>query len=474
MYQLPPDDEPLESLEPIKKKPFVATSSEPSSSFEASYNPHAPVEVNIASEPIPSSKRDSVEAILSAYSKPQPPLRPTLSGLRRDVVSRLDAFSVGSTAEIPTKVFANRPVLPEPEPTEQLEQVRTGLRSHAGCHGGCDHLESTPSNNIELDMPASLDLPLSQIVGNVRTRLPFNLAKFSARYRARDARRTHDAEKRREYNAEVGKMTESDLAGGPVLVAGRKVRKFSSMSSSCSERGMNREMTKQVSKSDFVEMTVVGQFNKAFIITKLDDELFILDQHACDEKFNFETLCRQKHVKLQKLVVPIRLELSPPDVDVVLANMSEFTTRGFRIEEIRDKESISASTSTEASSSTTESNDRSPSTSPSKAPMHRLQLVAHAAKNSSLNVHEQIQEIVEATREGTAAVDKLPSEYKAFATEACRMSIMFGKPLSLGNMRTVVKHMSEMNQPWNCPHGRPTMRHLMSLGRKIPSSTSKR
>jgi DNA mismatch repair protein PMS2 len=26
-----------------------------------------------------------------------------------------------------------------------------------------------------------------------------------------------------------------------------------------------------------------------------------------------------------------------------------------------------------------------------------------------------------------------------------------------------VKCMAEMEHPWNCPHGRPTMRHLMSL-----------
>jgi DNA mismatch repair protein PMS2 len=47
-------------------------------------------------------------------------------------------------------------------------------------------------------------------------------------------------------------------------------------------------------KGDFEKLRVIGQFNKGFIMCTLnnDSDLFILDQHACDEKFNFETLSR--------------------------------------------------------------------------------------------------------------------------------------------------------------------------------------
>ena len=30
-------------------------------------------------------------------------------------------------------------------------------------------------------------------------------------------------------------------------------------------------------------------------------------------------------------------------------------------------------------------------------------------------------------------------------------------------MNSIVEHMSKMEHPWNCPHGRPTMRHLVNL-----------
>ena len=41
---------------------------------------------------------------------------------------------------------------------------------------------------------------------------------------------------------------------------------------------------------------------------------------------------------------------------------------------------------------------------------------------------------------------------------------MVGKVLTMKQMEQVVRHMGEMEKPWNCPHGRPTMRHLAGLG----------
>ncbi len=34
-------------------------------------------------------------------------------------------------------------------------------------------------------------------------------------------------------------------------------------------------------------MQILGQFNLGFIIARLNDDLYILDQHACDEKYRF-------------------------------------------------------------------------------------------------------------------------------------------------------------------------------------------
>ena len=48
-------------------------------------------------------------------------------------------------------------------------------------------------------------------------------------------------------------------------------------------------------------------------------------------------------------------------------------------------------------------------------------------------------------------------------SRACRSSIMVGRPLDAAAMTRVLGGMAALEQPWNCPHGRPTMRHVCVL-----------
>lgn len=60
--------------------------------------------------------------------------------------------------------------------------------------------------------------------------------------------------------------------------------------------------------------------------------------------------------------------------------------------------------------------------------------------------------------------DIKPSSLRAIhASKACRKSIMIGDSLNKNEMKRVVQHLSELSKPWNCPHGRPTLRHLINL-----------
>jgi len=67
-------------------------------------------------------------------------------------------------------------------------------------------------------------------------------------------------------------------------------------------------LSRVVSKDDFGRMDILGQFNRAFVITRLckpadgHDDLFIVDQHAADEKYNFERLQIETRIELQKLI----------------------------------------------------------------------------------------------------------------------------------------------------------------------------
>lgn len=61
------------------------------------------------------------------------------------------------------------------------------------------------------------------------------------------------------------------------------------------------------------------------------------------------------------------------------------------------------------------------------------------------------------------AVIRLPKLLGAFASRACRSAVMIGTALKYKDMSTIVTKLGTIDQPWNCPHGRPTMRHLTDL-----------
>lgn len=49
------------------------------------------------------------------------------------------------------------------------------------------------------------------------------------------------------------------------------------------------------------------------------------------------------------------------------------------------------------------------------------------------------------------------------ASRSCRAAVMIGTSLSLNEMKSIVNNLSSIEQPWNCPHGRPTLRFLADI-----------
>ncbi|KOS39603.1 hypothetical protein ACN38_g9551 [Penicillium nordicum] len=201
-----------------------------------------------------------------------------------------------------------------------------------------------------------------------------------------------------------------------------------------------------VSKNDFAQMRIIGQFNLGFIIAvrpgEDHDELFIIDQHASDEKFNFERLQAETVVQNQRLVRPQRLDLTAVEEEVVLENRAALEKNGFLV-------------------TVDESGDE---------PIgRRCQLVSLPLSKEVVFGVRDLEELIVLLSESISTSDGLsvprPGKVrKMFAMRACRSSIMVGKTLTSRQMERVVQNMGTIDKPWNCPHGRPTMRHLMSLG----------
>ncbi len=92
------------------------------------------------------------------------------------------------------------------------------------------------------------------------------------------------------------------------------------------------ELQTEISKKSFSQMEIIGQFNLGFIIVKLDDDLFIVDQHATDEKYNYETLQKETTLYNQKLVIPQPLELTAVSEMILIDNLEVFEKNGFKFQ----------------------------------------------------------------------------------------------------------------------------------------------
>ncbi len=75
----------------------------------------------------------------------------------------------------------------------------------------------------------------------------------------------------------------------------------------------DREIQRVFQKKEFAIMEIVGQFNLGFILARLAGNLFIIDQHAADEKYNFERLQQITRLNKQPLLQPLRLDVTPAE-----------------------------------------------------------------------------------------------------------------------------------------------------------------
>ncbi|EDW47980.1 mismatch repair endonuclease PMS2 isoform X1 [Drosophila sechellia] len=202
------------------------------------------------------------------------------------------------------------------------------------------------------------------------------------------------------------------------------------------------ELQREIDKEDFARMEIIGQFNLGFIIVKLEDDLFIVDQHATDEKYNFETLQRTTQLEYQRLAVPQNLELTAVNEMVLLNHIDVFEKNGFKFEVDHE----------------------APATK-------KVRLLGKPHSKRWEFGKEDIDELIFMLQDAPEGTICRPSRVRAmFASRACRKSVMIGTALSRNTtMRRLITQMGEIEQPWNCPHGRPTMRHLINITMLIDS-----
>ncbi|CAG2103946.1 unnamed protein product [Medioppia subpectinata] len=221
--------------------------------------------------------------------------------------------------------------------------------------------------------------------------------------------------------------------------------RFSAQIKSSQNDRAEQELHHELKKTSFDEMQIIGQFNNGFIVTRLVGDLFIVDQHATNERYNYERLLTTTTVNTQNLVVPMALELSASSEQVVIDHMQTFRRLGF---------GLVVNDAAEAG--------------------HRLHVSALPTTGDWMATKEDIDEIVGLIIETPIELltdYKLNGFKKVIASRACRSSVMIGDSLNTSQMKTIVSQMSGCENPWHCAHNRPTIRHLANLD-KLSSLSS--
>ena len=240
-------------------------------------------------------------------------------------------------------------------------------------------------------------------------------------------------------------------------------------------RSAEEHLSLSVSKSDFDQMLIIGQFNLGFIValrplssSATSDELFIIDQHASDEKYNFERLQRTTVVQNQRLVHPLSLELTAIDEETILEHPGTLIRNGFLVTVDTEAEDIPMGRRTKLLGLPI-----SREVTFTLADLEELLVLLrewHGAPTRTQDVHaapitafDALRRVESKSKDGVE-IPRPSKVRKMFAMRACRGSIMIGRTLTHSQMQRIVRHLGGLDKPWNCPHGRPTMRHLAGLG----------
>ena len=199
--------------------------------------------------------------------------------------------------------------------------------------------------------------------------------------------------------------------------------------SSYSFSTMEPELGARKPNPTFPLLEPLGQVYQTYIIARGMAGLFLIDQHAAHERIVYEELLKGGAVPgdRQNLLVPLTLELSYNEWEILRQNIGLFRELGFGIEEFGSQGAIVHSV-------------------PAVIPKGREKEILLAVLGDLDTGWEgkSFQELKESLS----------------LSLACHSAIRAAKVLSPEEMGALIQQLGSTKQPFTCPHGRPTIIHL--------------
>lgn len=169
----------------------------------------------------------------------------------------------------------------------------------------------------------------------------------------------------------------------------------------------------------------IGNLFDTYIIIQMKDKMYFVDQHAAHERYLFEQIKEAYYAKdrqTQMLLIPLLIGLSTKEMNIVRENISMFEDAGFILEEFGEN-------------------------------TYKISGVPNVGYNID---HKSMFKDIITELSTTEKTERQQKEHRFLATLACKAAVKGGMKLDVEEQKRLVDNMISLDNPFTCPHGRPT------------------
>ena len=174
------------------------------------------------------------------------------------------------------------------------------------------------------------------------------------------------------------------------------------------------------------EYRIVGQVFDTYWLVEYRDKMLMIDQHAAHEKVKYEQILKKvenNEIYTQVLTPPIIISVTPKEADLINQYDKYFKELGFQIEDFG---------------------------------MNAFAIRGVPLDLFSFQIKELFEEIL--TQMSESPVKGLPQIIREkIASMACKAAVKGNNHLTYEEADRLIEQLLELENPYNCPHGRPTI-----------------
>ena len=219
-------------------------------------------------------------------------------------------------------------------------------------------------------------------------------------------------------------VMEKALTTGPLEK--EQARQESSDKQAVVSEQLNLFEEKILTEDNRKKFRIIGQVFETYWLVEFEDKMLMIDQHAAHEKVNYERLMKQyreKNVISQSLMPPVIVSLSGQEETVLAENLEIFSSLGFEIEAFGGSE--------------------------------------YALRSVPVDLYgcderEMLLEVLDQLAEGGSFGGIRVVEEK-IASMSCKAAVKGNHIMSRAEAEALIDELLTLENPYNCPHGRPTI-----------------